>query len=297
MVLGPEAMNEGGLYFYGKMSLLRAGIVSSDLVTTVSPQYAWEIRTQAMGCGMDDVLRDRGEDLLGILNGIDYSHWNPEKNSCIAKSYSAETLALKAKNKKALQSESGLADGRGVPLFGFVGRFSHQKGINLLRDAGDALSQRDIQMVFLGVGDSGSESVMRSLAQRHPGKVAVHFKFDECLAHRILAGSDFFLMPSVFEPCGLTQLMALRYGAMPIVSAVGGLVDTVRDISGREGTGIVLKSYDVPGLLEAVDRAVAVYQNRAGFESALKRGMAQQFSWDASAARYQEAYESLKALP
>ncbi len=294
--LGQEAMNEGGLYFYGRLSLLRSGIVCSDLVTTVSPQYAREIQTREMGCGMDDVLTVRGERVLGILNGIDYSVWSPTEDQYIVKSYSADTLKLKLENKKVLQAESNLAIDQRIPLLGFVGRFSHQKGVGLLKSAGEALCGKDLQMVFLGIGDAESESVIKSLAERYPDKVAVHFKFDEGLAHRIFAGSDFFLMPSVFEPCGLTQLMALRYATMPIVSAVGGLVDTVKDVSEPNGTGIVLKGYDAHGMIEAVDRALALYSKTKNFEEILKRGMTEQFSWDASATRYQRAYESLREL-
>ncbi|HSA30922.1 MAG TPA: glycogen synthase GlgA [Candidatus Omnitrophota bacterium] len=292
--LGQDAMNDGGLYFYGKMSLLRSGIVCSDLVTTVSPQYAREIRTKELGCGMDDVLSMRGKGFLGILNGIDYSLWDPEHDTQIEQRYSFQNLKLKAKNKEALQNESGLANDRALPLFGFVGRLSHQKGIDLLKSAGDALCSRDMQMVFLGVGDEGSESAIRGLVSRYPDKVAAYFKFDEGLAHRIFAASDYFLMPSVFEPCGLTQLIALRYGTLPVVSAVGGLVDTVRDISRDSGTGIVFRNYDQQGFLNAVDRAIVLYHRPKELGEVQKRGMESHFSWDESAALYRRAYDSLR---
>lgn len=287
-----DVLQKSGMYFYGKLSLLRAGIVSSDAVTTVSPQYAREIQTKEHGCGMDDVLSARPGGVHGILNGLDYSIWDPEHDGLIAQRYSDKSFEGKTVNKKEVQLLSGLPVRPEVPLFGFVGRLSHQKGVGLIAESVSALLENDIQMVFLGVGDQESQNMITAAADRYPNKVAVHLLFDEGLAHQIYAGSDFFLMPSIYEPCGLSQMISLCYGTIPIVYKTGGLADTVKDIADG-GNGFVFDEYHHESFVKAVFRAIDLFAESARMDEVMVRAFGSRFSWADSAGAYRRFYEGL----
>lgn len=287
-----EILQQSGLYFYGKLSLLRAGIVSSDMVTTVSPQYAREIQTEALGCGMHDVLSARSNGVRGILNGLDYSIWDPEHDGLIVSRYSAQAPEGKALNKTELQLQAGLPARADVPVLGFVGRLSHQKGIDLIAESASSLLENDIQMVFLGVGDDASQKTIAKIADQYPNKVSVLLMFDEQMAHQIYAGSDFFLMPSVFEPCGLSQMISLCYGTIPIVYKTGGLADTVTDLS-NGGNGCVFDEYTREAFVDAVFRAIDVFADSVVMDEARMKAFEGRFSWADAAGEYRRAYEEL----
>ena len=283
--LPPSAFTLHGVEFYGRLSFLKAGIVFADAVTTVSPTYAQEIQTPELGCGFDGLLRHRQFVLTGILNGIDTSVWDPVRDVYIEQRYDAGSLELKNVNKTALQRRMGLPAEPGMPLFGIVARFTHQKGIDLLAGAADALAELPAQLVAVGTGSHDLEAAMRAAARRRPERIAVEIAFDEGLAHAIEAGADFFLMPSRFEPCGLNQMYSQRYGTPPVARATGGLLDTVDD-----GVTGFLFSED---LLEAARRALEVYGDPARFRSMQRAGMARDFSWSAAARRYAGLYRQL----
>lgn len=284
-----ESLQQSGMYFYGKLSLLRAGIVSSDVVTTVSAQYAKEIQTEEMGCGMDDVLSARKNGVAGVLNGLDYSVWDPECDGLIASRYSGDAPELKSANKSELQLNAGLPVRADVPVFGFVGRFSHQKGVDLLAESASALLENDIQLVFLGVGDQESQKKIADIANRYPNKVALYLAFDEQLAHQIYAGSDFFLMPSIFEPCGLSQMISLCYGTIPIVYKTGGLADTVTDVADG-GNGFVFDQYRKDAFVKTVFEAIDLYHDCAAMSEVVARTFQDRFLWDDAAKHYQAIY-------
>lgn len=287
-----EALQQSGLYFYGKLSLLRAGIVSSDAVTTVSPQYAKEIQTEERGCGMHEVLSGRTNGVIGILNGLDYSIWDPEHDGLIASRYSDKTPEGKMLNKKEVQLGSGLPPRADVPLFGFVGRFSHQKGVDLIAESASAILENDVQMVFLGVGDQASQQKISDMANQYPNKVAVHFVFDEQVAHQIYAGSDFFLMPSIFEPCGLSQIISFCYGTIPVVFKTGGLADTVKDVADG-GNGFVFDQYTRENFVETVFRAIDLFADNLQMDEVVARAFVSRFPWENSAKQYQQLYQGL----
>lgn len=289
-----EALQKSGMYFYGKISLLRAGIVSSDAVTTVSPQYAQEIQTPEQGCGMHDVLQGRHNGVTGILNGLDYSIWDPQHDGLIAQRYSDKSFDGKQMNKKEVQLFSGLPARPDVPLFGFVGRLSYQKGVDLIAHSASALLENDIQMVFLGVGDEESQRTIAALADQYPNKVAVHLLFDEGLAHQIYAGSDFFLMPSRYEPCGLSQMISLCYGTIPIVYKTGGLADTVQDAA-EGGNGLVFENYCKDDFVAAVFRAIDLFSNESAMNRVIECALTSRFSWEDSAEQYKKLYTGLMA--
>jgi starch synthase len=277
-----SAFTMHGAEFYGRLSFLKAGIVFADAVTTVSPTYAQEIQTPELGCGLDGLLRHRQSVLTGILNGIDTSMWDPARDVHIEQRYDARTLELKSANKAALQSRMGLPAEPGMPLFGIVSRFTHQKGIDLVAAAAEALAALPAQLVAVGTGSHDLEAAMRAAARRRPERIAVEIGFDEGLAHAIEAGADVFLMPSRFEPCGLNQMYSQRYGTPPIARATGGLVDTVED-----GVTGFLFSED---LVAAARRAVDAYNDKVRWRALQRAGMARDFSWPAAARRYADLY-------
>ncbi|MCK5581023.1 MAG: glycogen synthase GlgA [Candidatus Omnitrophica bacterium] len=287
--LSQDVFDDAGFEFFGKMSLLKAGIVTSDLVTTVSPTYAKEIQTKEQGCGLDDVLRAREESMIGILNGLDYSIWNPKADSLLASKYSKEGLEGKRKNKHALQKMAKLAIKPEVPVFGFVGRLSHQKGIDLIEEAMEDIIAQDIQFVFLGVGEEKYELLLKELAARYPDKISVNIAFDEKMAHQIYAGSDFFLMPSQYEPCGLSQMISLRYGTIPVVHRTGGLADTVTPFD-QDGNGFVFDEYTKDAFVSVVSGAVDFYQGRSAFAALVEKAFTYDFSWKESAKQYLGLY-------
>jgi starch synthase len=286
-----------GLEFHGKISFMKAGLLYSNRITTVSPTYAREICTPEFGCGLEGVLRDRGGDLSGILNGVDYDIWNPD-DPAIAQSYSADNLEGKNACKLALQSELGLSNQAEGPLFVVVSRLTSQKGMDFLLAALPELLKEGAQLAVLGTGDGDLEAGFRYAAAANPERVAVHIGYDETLSHRFMAGADILLVPSRFEPCGLTQLYALRYGTLPLVRRVGGLADTVVDanpdnLRSDSATGFVFDEATRHAIGARIHEACALYRDQAVWRQVQERAMAQDFSWDDSAANYDALYRSL----
>jgi starch synthase len=287
-----------GAEFYGHVSFLKAGLFYADRITTVSPTYAREIQGQVQGAGLDGLLRTRSHDISGILNGVDREVWNPATDSAIDTCYTAAKPAGKVKCKAALQERMGLAHDADALLFGIVSRLTEQKGIDLLLSVIPDIVQRGGQLVVLGTGDPALESGLKKAALAHPHAVAVELGFDEQLSHSIIAGSDVVMVPSRFEPCGLTQLYALAYGSLPLVHRVGGLADTVVDASLENladeiATGFVYDSFSRAAFVGAIRRAFALKQRRLEWKAVMKLAMMQDFGWEASALRYIEVYREL----
>lgn len=289
--LPASTWNPEGVEFYGKMNFMKAGIVYADLVCTVSPTYAQEIQTPEYGYGLDGLLRARASVLSGILNGIDADVWNPSKDAHIARPFTKSTLEKKADDKRALQKEAGLQASAKTPLLGMVSRITEQKGLDILIPALPQILEGGAQIVILGTGEKKYEEPLADLAKAG-GSLAAYLKYDEALAHRIYAGSDFFLMPSKFEPCGLGQLISLRYGTVPIVRATGGLADTVTDVTRepKHGNGFVFSEYTADALADATRRAVEFFRAGRGLATLRRRAMAADFSWTASANAYAAWY-------
>jgi starch synthase len=284
--------------FWGNVNFLKVGISYADLVSTVSERYAVEIQSSSeFGFGLEGVLRDRNADLYGIVNGVDYQEWSPEKDKFIPYRYSREDFSGKRKNKRALLEKCNLSSPReNVPLIGIISRLADQKGFDLLAEISEKLLALDLQMVILGTGDEKYHELFKKMAKEYPKKISVNLRFDNPLAHLIEAGSDMFLMPSRYEPCGLNQLYSLKYGTVPIVRETGGLADTIQDYNPNtgEGTGFVFKDYDSDELLDAIKRALQVYQEKEAWTKLMKSGMQKDFSWEASAKKYEDLYQ--KAL-
>lgn len=285
------------LEFYGNINFLKGALLMADKITTVSPTYAEEIMAPDRGFGLEGMLRQRASDLVGILNGVDYGQWNPWTDPLIKHHYDENSLSMKSECKNDLCRELGLDAGRKLPLIAMVSRLTEQKGIDLVQAAFDPLMERDVRFVLLGAGESRFEDFFAVSPKRFPGRAAARIGFDEPLAHRIEAGADFFLMPSQFEPCGLNQMYSLKYGAIPIVRPVGGLRDTVEDYDPdrQTGTGFWIPSHDPAALLEAVDRGLAAYGDGPAWTALQRRAMSRDFSWDLSAKRYHDLYQSLLA--
>jgi starch synthase len=275
------------------MNCLKAGLIYADLLTTVSPRYAREITTEQFGYGLDGVLRARQNDLLGILNGVDYDEWNTLQNRFLQQPYSADDLAGKAMAKLELQAELGLTPSLDLPLFGTVSRLAHQKGIDILLGALEEMLSAHMQFVLLGSGQSEYERAVRDLAARYPTKVAARIGFDQAMSHRIEAGSDFFLMPSQFEPCGLNQMYSLRYGTIPVVRVTGGLDDSVVDIGEDldNADGIKFFEYSQRALAKAIRKAMVLFENKELLEEYRRNAMHVDFSWERTAAEYVAAYQ------
>ena len=290
--LRPALFRPQGLEFWGELSFLKAGIVWADAITTVSPTYAQEIQTPEYGHGLDGVLRDRADKITGILNGVDYTEWNPEDDPHLTNRFSAKDLSGKRLAKRALLKALKLLPDMKRPLIGIVSRFASQKGFDLVEAIAPDLAEMDIAIAVLGSGDSRYEKMFRGMAEAHPEKFAVRVGYDNVLAHRIEAAADMFLMPSQYEPCGLNQMYSLRYGAVPIVRATGGLADTI-----DETTGFKFSEYTPEALLATIEEARAAWQDRDRWLERMRRGMAKDFSWDVSAAAYQRLYRSLIAPP
>jgi starch synthase len=294
--LGWDLMRLDAMEYWGRISYLKAGIVFSDLVTTVSPTYAQEIQTTELGFGFDGILRARSHALVGILNGIDYDQWDPDGDLNLPEPYNASKLRGKATAKRKLLETYGLpakAKDRARPLIGMISRMVDQKGFDLIGALADELPKLGAMLVVLGTGDRRHEQLWRDLAATHPAVVGARIGFDEGLAHLIEGGSDIFLMPSRFEPCGLNQMYSLRYGTVPVVRATGGLNDTVLDVDPEtcRGTGFRFVEYTPEALLAAIRRALAAFGNRPLWRRIQKAGMRQDFSWDASAREYVQVYE------
>jgi starch synthase len=276
------------LEFHGRLSFLKGGLVSAGAINTVSPTYAREIQTEEYGCGMDGLLRSRAAALSGILNGIDLDVWNPASDPYLAQPYDADSLEKKAANKAALQRRLNLEVG-GDFLIGFVGRLTHQKGVDLIAAAANELAALPAQLAVLGTGERGLEGALAAVASRHAGRVAAALGFDEALAHLIEAGADIFLMPSRYEPCGLNQMYSQRYGTPPVARATGGLADTVADGE----TGFLFDRAEPAALAAAVRRAMAAWREAGRWREMQRTGMARDFSWRAAALRYARLYSSL----
>jgi starch synthase len=285
------------LEFYGSLNSMKAGITLADQITTVSPRYAEEIQTESFGCGLDGVLRVHQAKLTGILNGVDGHFWDPETDPALRAPFHSESLKGKAACKDALLAEFGLDPGQRDPVFGAITRLTGQKGVDLMESILEGLLAQGARFILLGSGEARFESFFRTLAARYPTQVGVRIGFDEALSHRIVAGSDFFLMPSLFEPCGLTQLYSLRYGTIPIVHRTGGLADSVEDYDAEtgEGTGFVFNSYSPVAFTEACRRALALYRNKPALQAMRRQGMAKEFTWDQSAVGYEAVYERVLA--
>jgi len=282
------------LEFYGKLNLMKGGIVYADVLNTVSRQYSEEIQTEAFGCGLEGLLESRADDLYGVLNGIDYGVWNPETDGYIARNYSSDDMSGKQVCKKALQKETGLPK-RDVPLIGIISRLTDQKGFDLIAEVIEEIMGLDLQLVLLGTGMPKYHKMFEQIGRRYPEKMGVRLTFDNALAHRIEAGADMFLMPSRYEPCGLNQLYSLKYGTVPIVRATGGLADTIVDYTPERAekgmaNGFVFQEYSGRALLVAIKRAVATYQDRETWEKLMQTGMQQDFSWMRSAREYVTLY-------
>jgi starch synthase len=291
--LGWDLFTPAGIEFYGKLNLLKGGLVFADLLTTVSPTYAGEIQTHDYGEGLDGVLRDRSADLVGILNGLDHEAWNPASDGDIPKRYGPDDLDGKATCKAALREEMGLPDpGHPAPLVGVVSRLVDQKGLDLAAAAVPAIVEAGGQFVLLGSGDERYEREFTELARAHPAAVAVKIGFNAGLARRIYAGADLFLMPSRYEPCGLGQLISLRYGTVPIVRRTGGLADTIREWEpgSGAGTGFLFEAPEREACQAAVRRALAAYGRPAAWSRLVRNAMAEDFSWEASAEKYVGCY-------
>ena len=286
----------GDAEFFGKVNFLKAGIKGADKITTVSKRYAREIQTgEEFGCGLEGVLSDRSSDLVGILNGVDYAIWSPKTDRLIPHRYWPANMSGKRMSKVDLMGETGLPLRDKTPLVGMVTRLASQKGIDLLVDKADALLGMNLQMIVLGTGDQEYHEALKQLEVKYPDRFKVVLEFNDAMAHRIQAGADVFLMPSRYEPCGLNQLYALKYGTVPVVRAVGGLADTVVDYDEQvgSGTGFVFEEYKGEAMLAALKRAVDLYPKRQRWMKLMKNGMAQDFSWSRSASEYATLFDSL----
>ena len=282
-----------GVEFYGQVSCLKAGIAFANLITTVSPRYAREIATAEFGCGLDGLLRQRQDSLVGILNGVDYEEWTTINNPYLKHAYSASEMAGKTANKLALQQAFGLPVNAAIPLFGNIGRMVEQKGIEILLASLEEILEHNLQFVALGTGTPAFEKAYEELARRFPSKAAVRIGFDEALSHQIEAGCDFFFMPSRFEPCGLNQMYSLRYGTIPIVRTTGGLDDTIVDIreNFEKADGIKFGDYSSSALIKAFRKSFALYEEPELFQHFRVNAMAADFSWDRTAAQYAALFE------
>lgn len=296
--LPPSALQVSGIEFHGQLSFMKAGLQHAQAITTVSPRYAQEITTPEQGCGLDGVLRAHQGQLHGILNGVDYAVWNPATDPRIEHRYDATRLTDKARNKQALQQQFGLKPRSDALVFGVVSRLSEQKGLHLLPEVLDELVAQGGQLVVQGTGDAALVDALQQAAARHPGEVGLHLVYDEPSAHRIIAGSDVLLVPSRYEPCGLTQLYAMGYGTLPLVHAVGGLADTVTDASlenldDGSASGFVFDEFTHAALARAVRRAFALHRRPDDWAAAQRNAMALRFDWQHAAQAYQALFLTL----
>jgi starch synthase len=279
-----------GLEFYNKINILKGGMEFSDIINTVSETYSKEIQTKEFGFGLEGVLNKRRDSVFGILNGLDYSIWNPETDKFISRNYSLNTIKDKYKNKEDLQKICKLPAKDPVPLFGIVSRLAEQKGFDILADAVDTICRMKIQLVILGTGDLKYHLIMEDMVKKYPKVISLSLKFDDALAHKIYAGSDIFLMPSKYEPCGLGQLISLRYGTIPLVFKTGGLADTVNG-----DNGFIFDRYSKDDLIDTIEKAVGAFKNKKKLSALINNAMKCNFSWDASAKKYIRLYELAKS--
>ena len=296
-----HAFSVEGVEYYNGVGYLKAGVECADVVTTVSPTYAAEIRTPAFGMGLDGLLNNRSETVFGVLNGIDMDAWNPANDPALKQTYTASTIQARLANKWAVAEAFGLDVTEG-PLFAVVSRLTWQKGIDLLAANIDMLVAAGGQLAVLGSGDAELENAIRAACLRHPGKVGLVTGYNEALSHLVQGGADVMMVPSRFEPCGLTQLYALRYGCIPLVSRVGGLNDTIIDanvaaLQGEVATGVQFAPPDEHALANAIRRMFDLYKDQKSWKKMQRRGMKSDVSWASSAARYAQIYASLTGMP
>jgi starch synthase len=292
-----EYVKAGGAFeLYGNLNLLKGGLIFSDMLTTVSEKYAQEIMTdKEYGYGFEKLLAKEKKEIYGILNGVDYDNWDPETDNIIPQSYNAETVKKKRANKQTLCKQNNLKFDEKIPVIGIISRLADQKGFDLIAEAAEELMKMDLQMVILGTGDPKYHQLLEKLAKKYPEKLAVNLRFDNKLAHLIEAGSDMFLMPSRYEPCGLNQMYSLKYGTVPIVRETGGLADTITNYDKKtgEGNGFTFKAYKSKEMVDAIKRAVKTYQDQESWIKIQRTGMAADYSWEQSAKKYMELYEKV----
>ncbi|MBI5418521.1 MAG: glycogen synthase GlgA [Deltaproteobacteria bacterium] len=291
--LGWELFTPQGVEFYGKLNLMKAGLVFADILSTVSPTYSREIQTPEYGHGLEGVLYERRADLYGIINGIDYDEWNPSTDPYIAAPYSLEDLSGKKACRADLLSEFGWRGPVEEAVIGVIGRLTAQKGFDLIEEIGEWLAGQPARVAFLGAGERKYEESIALLGRKYPDRISVRLAYDNRLAHKIEAGADIYLMPSRYEPCGLNQIYSLKYGTVPIVRRTGGLADTVVDADEDPagGTGFKFSGYEASELSDVVARALAAYTDRPRWEGIVRRGMEKDFSWEPSAREYVALYE------
>lgn len=280
--------------FYGQINLMKSGLIFSDILTTVSEQYSKEIQTPEYGCGLEGVLIERKKDVFGIINGIDYEEWNSQHDPTLPTAFSISDVSGKLINKKALLKEVGLPVKRkDTPVIGLISRLADQKGFDIIAEVANELLDMDIQFVILGTGEPKYHELFLALQKMEPKKIAINLKFDARLAKLIYAGSDMFLMPSKFEPCGLGQMISLAYGTIPIVRKTGGLADTITEYNAKTnaGNGFIFENYTGQELLATVKRALATYQKKKVWKNLVENAMASDFSWTASAKKYETLYQ------
>lgn len=296
--LGWDYFNADGLEFHDCVNYMKAGIAYSDVITTVSITYAEEIKSDFYGENLNGMMNKRSNRIYGIVNGIDYQENNPATDTRIFKNYDESSINDKYENKRMLQQSLGLPQKMEIPIIGIVSRLVDQKGFDLIDCVFEELLHMDVQLVVLGTGDKKYEEMFRNAASRYPEKVSANLKYDGVLAQRIYAGSDMFLMPSLYEPCGLSQLYSLRYGTVPIVRETGGLNDTIEPFNEHtgEGTGFTFANYNAHDMLDAVRRAVGFYQQKDTWEAIIGNGMRQDFSWSKSAKEYVDLYGKVMTL-
>ncbi|HZQ91958.1 MAG TPA: glycogen synthase GlgA [Terriglobales bacterium] len=283
--------------FYGKVNFLKGALSDSDFITTVSRKYSQEIQTSEYGFGLEGVLRARSASVTGILNGVDYNEWSPEVDKLIAARYSPADFHGKLECKRDLLAQYGLPDADlNLPVIGIVSRFAAQKGFDLIAQVADRLAREEMIIIALGAGDKEYEELFRRLSQQFPKRIAAKIAYDNAIAHKIEAGSDMFLMPSRYEPCGLNQIYSLKYGTVPIVRATGGLDDTIEpwDPRTQKGTGFKFTEYSGEALLATVRSALAAFKDKEGWSRLMANGMDKDFSWTASAREYARVFERVK---
>lgn len=295
-----ELFTMESLEFYGQVGYLKGGLVYADFVSTVSRKYAEEIQTEEYGHGLDGVIRQRAATVTGILNGVDYAEWSPKTDKFLAAHYSLENLEGKLACKKDLLEQFKLPADLKKPVIGIVSRFATQKGFDLIAEIADKLMKHDLKIVALGTGEPQFEELFRKLAQRFPQKFAVRVAYDNPLAHKIEGGSDMFLMPSRYEPCGLNQIYSLKYGTVPVVRATGGLDDTIEPFTPRtgQGTGFKFTQYSGVALLKCLEEALRFYTTQPqAWQQLIRNGMTRDYSWKTSAADYERLYDQVIKQP
>ncbi len=288
--LNADLFDIEGLEFYNQINLLKGGIIFSDFINTVSPTYAMEIQSKEFGFGLEGLLSERKDCLSGILNGLDYSIWDPSVDKFICRNFSLANPGNKAYNKADLQKVCGLPVNNGLPLLGIVSRLAEQKGFDILAEGLDEICKMGAQLAILGTGDLKYQQILERAVKKYPKTISLNLKFDDCLAHKIYAGSDIFLMPSSYEPCGLGQMISLRYGTLPLVFKTGGLADTI-----NKHNGFIFSKYSKDALFKCIKQALVIFKDKAKWNVLIANAMERNFSWEASAKCYNQLYAKAKS--